>query len=826
MAEETTTQDNHIKPISEATQTNLLANSVWSLPNNPSELGYSADEIKSAFYKPFIDWEGSLLAEVRRVITEANAAFYALESDTEAKIDELAKGTVKKTEKKNILYGTNTGGECTYPISAYAALNAVPLRDSNGRISGVVHDSDVSDVGTASTIVKRDSEGKIAGVVNNIEVDKEALAKLKKTSGAVSLNESFQVNGDVKITGNLDLMGDASYIDTDVMRVDAPINMLNTSVLDTGKESDWVNGGTALLLSNGKAFGTMYNKSTGKLLFGLGTVADGKFSFDDGYKQVVGCVKFNEKAIPAFDSDGNLSPSEFNINSLKNIDTLSKTSLQSIEAKAVDESSGNSTFPYLQVKKANGSKANVPLDILSSYFPSLQWVQNLDVRVEELENKKNESAGGLPLETLFKYFASLTEFKNLVSRVSILETLTVEYVEDDSVSRIKQVPSGIEELALVIRMGGMTYRRDDNLFPDYKIAVWKNHSFSGYIKTGSYTHSGLNFEFYTDGSIKVDGTAGKDEGGGYSFSIIHSPNADGTRINDPVYLDGTYTFGGLGFGKNTELRLVLELDDGRTYRLYDTPITFTHTGYVNALKIYFSKGNEFKNRVFKPILIKGDKIYCDLVDAKITGIKSDIDAFYLPEELPEFYNGKGVSSDCCNYIDCENGTFTRKVHTLEFQGYGAEAWTIENCDPSAPDHRVFIFTWTPTRDTPSIESTPSDEVPKCICNLYSTVSWQEGFCGKEGVCAQTTEDALGPRFYVFTSRFRDIDEFKLYLYDLYKAGTPLTATYAIAEPEESKVEGDLSMLLKVTTGGKVEAVVEAGDYDVPYTIAYAKRKGD
>lgn len=46
--------------------------SAYSLPNNPTDSGYKADDIRKAFYKPIIDITNSALTEIDRVVDELN----------------------------------------------------------------------------------------------------------------------------------------------------------------------------------------------------------------------------------------------------------------------------------------------------------------------------------------------------------------------------------------------------------------------------------------------------------------------------------------------------------------------------------------------------------------------------------------------------------------------------------------------------------------------------------------------------------------------------------------------------------------------------------
>ncbi len=63
-----------INKTSAETKSAIQRKSAQSLPNNPSERGYSAEEIKRRFYQPIIDATNSAIAEVDRIAEETNIA--------------------------------------------------------------------------------------------------------------------------------------------------------------------------------------------------------------------------------------------------------------------------------------------------------------------------------------------------------------------------------------------------------------------------------------------------------------------------------------------------------------------------------------------------------------------------------------------------------------------------------------------------------------------------------------------------------------------------------------------------------------------------------
>ena len=61
-----------IQNISAETKSAIQRKSAYSLPNNPTDSGYKANDIRNAFYKPIIDAANSALTEIDRVVNELN----------------------------------------------------------------------------------------------------------------------------------------------------------------------------------------------------------------------------------------------------------------------------------------------------------------------------------------------------------------------------------------------------------------------------------------------------------------------------------------------------------------------------------------------------------------------------------------------------------------------------------------------------------------------------------------------------------------------------------------------------------------------------------
>lgn len=94
---------NKINNVSAATKSAISRKSAQTLPNNPSERGYSAEEIKRRFYQPILDAANSALAEIDRVVNEANLTFSQVSDELDNFID-----TTKITEAYKVELDNNS----------------------------------------------------------------------------------------------------------------------------------------------------------------------------------------------------------------------------------------------------------------------------------------------------------------------------------------------------------------------------------------------------------------------------------------------------------------------------------------------------------------------------------------------------------------------------------------------------------------------------------------------------------------------------------------------------------------------------------------------
>ena len=62
-----------IPNVAEETKERIKRSSAYSLPNNPTGAGYKAQDIKNTLFKPIVDGQYSVLAEIERLINELNS---------------------------------------------------------------------------------------------------------------------------------------------------------------------------------------------------------------------------------------------------------------------------------------------------------------------------------------------------------------------------------------------------------------------------------------------------------------------------------------------------------------------------------------------------------------------------------------------------------------------------------------------------------------------------------------------------------------------------------------------------------------------------------
>jgi len=156
-----------IEGISESTLEKIKATSAYSLPINPSERGLTPEQIKARFYKPILDQAYSVIAELGRVITAANAELEALDkllSGEEISVD----GEAKALESLIILH--ERGGKS---LKEYLDF----IERQLGSAKEYANAASLSQKEAAESASKAETENELAGIAREDAENAAAHAK-------------------------------------------------------------------------------------------------------------------------------------------------------------------------------------------------------------------------------------------------------------------------------------------------------------------------------------------------------------------------------------------------------------------------------------------------------------------------------------------------------------------------------------------------------------------------------------------------------------------------------------------------------------------------
>ena len=210
-----------VNKTSSETKAAIQRKSAQTLPNNPSERGYSAEEIKRRFYKPIIDATNSTISEIDRVVDETNTAIENVSEGLEDFINSTEITDAYRLKFDNEVWALDAATNLyevfirqeDHGISDYNKIGVdMFLLDSSGNyiqvnqfeimMDGTVrcyHDS--NGAGHISIYEKREGLVVAEGIVS---VDKiEGLAKVAQTNDYNDLynlpNDDLAKNNEVKI---------------------------------------------------------------------------------------------------------------------------------------------------------------------------------------------------------------------------------------------------------------------------------------------------------------------------------------------------------------------------------------------------------------------------------------------------------------------------------------------------------------------------------------------------------------------------------------------------------------------------------------------------
>lgn len=170
-------------------------------------------------------------------------------------------------------------------------------------------------------------------------------------------------------------------------------------------------------------------------------------------------------------------------------------------------------------------------------------------------------------------------------------------------------------------------------------------------------------------------------------------------------------------------------------------------------------------------------------------------------ELPEALQGTGKGVAGYNdTVDFESGKQIKKCSTKAFDG-------TENWQLYASGKGIFHLT--------IIDKVKNFQTS--ICSHFNNVDYAWGGEGYVGAYSDNKNNMV-----YFRTAYETVDEWKAYLTEQYNNGTPVTLTYALAEPIETDLPETFSNLIEVEGGGSLEFVNEYSNA-VPSHISYLRR---
>lgn len=193
-----------LKNVSATTKSAISRKSAQTLPNNPSEQGYTAEEIKRRFYQPILDAANSAIAEIDRLVNESNNAFAEVSDELDNFIDTAKIQEAYKVELDNSTWTLNneTGmyeiiiTQEQHNILDYKEIGVdMFLLDGNGKYTHV-NQFEVQLDGTVRCFHESNSAGHISiyvkregFIVGNMVVDADHVIGLAKVGRTNNYND-------------------------------------------------------------------------------------------------------------------------------------------------------------------------------------------------------------------------------------------------------------------------------------------------------------------------------------------------------------------------------------------------------------------------------------------------------------------------------------------------------------------------------------------------------------------------------------------------------------------------------------------------------------
>lgn len=298
--------------------------------------------------------------------------------------------------------------------------------------------------------------------------------------------------------------------------------------------------------------------------------------------------------------------------------------------------------------------------------------------------------------------------------------------------------------------------------------------------------------------------------GFYSGSYIY--NQLSTTIYIPCEPNTTYTISKQGNITNSFLRL------GTTAELpaVGIPIIDFNAGNDSVTSLTLTTSREAK---YLLAMITNSSFGSGDIQAVYDSIQINVGSAALPYtpyhepityDIPEAIQnldgwGKGVEG-YANFYDFENKKYIKNCKTIVLNG--TEAWSLY---ASASNH----FQITVNDNKFGADLNP------IICSEYITHKEQGSQYSNLPRAVMSVDGGI---IRIKDDRFDTVDSFKAYVAELYAKGTPITITYALANPIEIDITTDFDNIINVEGGGSLEFVNEYKNA-APSSITYLIKEG-
>lgn len=290
-----------VKEVERSVADSILRKSAYSLPDRPSEAGMTPLQIKQAFYRPLIDAEKSLLAEINRVVSEVNAVsptnelsrlcaevitlaevFESLrkyELELEEELRDAVEECVKTSEKTSgaYIYRILDGQNGVVGYSGQVQEHSIAQRTFGGRLR-VGEPQEDSDA-----VTKKYADGALSGLDVRTE---EKLAALKSYTDETKVGKVGDqvIEGGLSISGDLLVGGDTFAKQIESLEVGDAVIIANADGVLLSELSGYV-----IRVNGDSAYAIVYDPADDCVKIGLGTYnSETKlFVFGEGEAQVL-----------------------------------------------------------------------------------------------------------------------------------------------------------------------------------------------------------------------------------------------------------------------------------------------------------------------------------------------------------------------------------------------------------------------------------------------------------------------------------------------------------------------------------------------------------